>query len=144
AALQALRSGFQAASMAFGPAAIGIWPASVLIISLIALESAIQLIRIGLSQPEERFRATGLLLFLAAVAFMSYGIGWGRCTFLADDGGPGGMGLSSRYGWIVWPGLGTLYFQWLIYGGNRVSHCAPIALLVITVIMLPFNVVTGF
>ena len=144
AAWQALRSGLQALSTGFGPATNGLWPLSALIISLVGFECLQHMLRVLSSQRDDRPRASGLLLFLGALAFMAYGIGWGRCTWQTPDGQPGFMGLSSRYGWIVWPALAAIYFQWLIYGGPRLSRWIPVIMLGIVIAMLPFNIVTGF
>ena len=144
AAWQAGRSALQALSMAFGPGAIGLWPYSAFAICLIAVECAILLVRVLIRSPEERPRALGILLFLGAVAFMAFGIGWGRCTFLTKEDLPGYMGLSSRYCWIMWPALGAIYYMGLIYGKDRWAKWAPIALFSALAAMLPFNVGTGY
>ena len=144
AAWQSLRIALQALSMAFGPAAIGLWPVSALLICVIAFECALMLVRIIAFQIAERPRAAGLLLYLGAMAFMAMGIGWGRSGFLTADGRPGEMGLVSRYSWIMWPALAAIYFQWLIYGGKRFARWVPIVMFGIVTVMLPFNVATGF
>jgi hypothetical protein len=112
---QALRSGLQALSMAFGPAAIGLWPVSAFLLVVFGAEAALLLGRVLAKNPAERPRAFGLLLYLGAMALMALGIGWGRCVFVTAAGEPGGMGLSSRYGWIVWPALACVYFMCLLY-----------------------------
>jgi hypothetical protein len=143
AAWQGLRSALQALSMAFGPAAIGLWPASAFVVGLALFESVIHLARAIVGKKDERPRSSGLLLFLGAVVFMAYGIGWGRSVFLMADGSPGDMGMSSRYGWIVWPALGAIYFQTLIDGSERLARWGPMVLFAIVVAMLPFNTGTG-
>ena len=57
-----------------------------------------------------------------------------------------GFGLLALWGLrrFVWPALAAIYFQWLLYGGPRLSRWIPIIMLGIVVAMLPFNIVTGF
>ncbi len=141
---QSTRIALQALSMAFGPAATGLWPISAFVISLAGFESLQFLGRIFASRIAERPRALGLMLFLAALAFVAFGIGWGRCGFLGDDEGPGYMGMAARYTGLVWPALGTAYFLFLIYGSPRFSKWGPFLLLMIAALMFPFNVATGF
>jgi hypothetical protein len=143
AAWQALRSALQALTMAIGPAAIGLWPVSAVLLFLILFEMALFLVRLLATNVAERPRVLGLLLYLGAVAFMGFGIGWGRCVFVERDGSPGFMGLSSRYGWITWPWLGAAYFLGLLYGGRR-ARWITAGIFGITLAMLPFNVATGF
>lgn len=144
AAWQALRSAMQALSMAFGPGAIGLWPASAFIVGLVSFECIMHLARASIARVADRPRIVGLLLYFGAVLFMAFGIGWGRCVFLTADGQPGDMGFASRYCWIVWPGLAAIYFQWLLFGSKRQARWIPIVLFGITAAMLPFNVATGF
>jgi hypothetical protein len=128
--------------MAFGTAAIGLWPALAIANGLMGAVCAVWLIRAIINRPQERPRLLGLLLFLSSTALLAFGIGWGRCGF-TDGGHPGDMGFASRYGWIVWPGLGLIYFQWLICGGPHLSRWGPIVLFGIVAFLLPFNVGTG-
>jgi hypothetical protein len=97
----------------------------------------------AVNRPQERPRLLGLLLFLSSTALVAFGIGWGRCGF-TDGGHPDDMSFASRYGWIVWPGLGVMYFQWLTCGGRHLSRWGPIVVFGIVVFLLPFNVSTGF
>lgn len=144
ALFQAFRSAIQALDMAFGPAGMGLWPASIFVFSLGLLECALLLLRVLAARIEERPRAFGLLLFLASVCFMAFGIGWGRCGFREANGEPGFMAHAARYSWITWPALGAIYYMWMLYGGPRTSRLVPLGLFSTILIMLPFNVVTGF
>jgi len=144
ASWQALRSGLQSLSTAFGPAAMGIWPASAVIIFLGGFECILFASRQFFRNIADRPRILGLLLYLGAVAFMAAGIGWGRCPFLTEDNQPANMGLAPRYGWMTWPGLAAIYFLWLVEGGRFLSRWIPIALFVIVLLMFPFNMVTGY
>ncbi len=144
AIMQAFRSAVQALDMAFGPAGIGLWPLSIFLICLGMLECVVLLLRVLSTRVDERPRALGLLLFLGAVAFMAFGIGWGRCGFREANGEPGFMAHAARYSWITWPALGAIYYMWMLYGGPRTSRWVPIALFATMLVMLPFNVATGF
>jgi hypothetical protein len=148
AAWQALRSGMQALIMAFGPAAggptdSGLWVVSAIIMFMVCFECVLFLARLLATRVDERPRALGLLLYLVAVAFMAFGIGWGRSGFTTKTGEPSFMGLQSRYGWIAWPAIGAIYFQWLIFGSERLARWVPIVMFGIVVVMLPFNIGTG-
>jgi len=159
---------FEALSMAFGPAAIGLWPVPILIIVALAAYACTLLVNRIAREACERPRALGLLLYLGAVAGLALGIGWGRSGFTDSN-----MGFASRYGWIVWPALGGLYFLGVVYEGvrwpiwlskaemflgRRFSALAerwgafrqrsrpewlPLGLFAATVLMWPFNFGTG-
>ncbi|MCE9534032.1 MAG: hypothetical protein K8T89_23350 [Planctomycetes bacterium] len=150
AAWQALRSALQSLSMAFGPAGSfqpapeWIWTVFAVLICLIGFICVIHLLWALSKRPEVRPRTLGLLLYLSAMAFMAYGIGWGRCVFLTDDGKPGYMGLSSRYAWIMWPAIGAIYFIWLTAARAWLTRWIPIFMFVVVTLMLPFNIATGY
>jgi hypothetical protein len=163
-----LKIAFEALSMAFGPAAMGLWPVSTLVIVALAAYACTLLLRRIVRDRPERPRALGLALYLAAVAGLALGIGWGRSGFT-----DGNMGFASRYGWIVWPALGALYFLGIVYDrdhwpnwlskaemfiGRRFSAFAerwqvfrarshtewlPLGLFATAVLMWPFNFATG-
>lgn len=143
ALLQSLRVALQVLSMSFGQAATGLWPVSALIVGVVLFECLRYLAQALFRQPDDRPRTLGLLLFLGSIVFMALGVGWGRCGF-TDNGKPGTMGLVSRYSWIAWPALGAIYFQWMIYGSERLARFGPIVLFGISLLMLPFNVASGF
>jgi hypothetical protein len=109
-----LKIAFEALSMAFGPAAIGLWPVSLLIIMALAAYACALLLKRIIRDTAERPRALGILSYLAAVGGLAFGIGWGRSGFPDEN-----MGFASRYGWIVWPALGALYFLGLVYERHR-------------------------
>lgn len=144
AAFQGFRSAIQALAMAFGPAGSGLWPVSIFIICFVGLECVLVLLRVLPNNYAERPRVAGLLLYLGAIAFMAFGIGWGRSVFVQANGEPGFMGHSSRYSWITWPALGAIYYLWMLYGTPRTSRWVPTVLFGTLAIMLPFNVATGF
>jgi hypothetical protein len=163
-----LKIAFEALSMAFGPAAMGLWPVSILIIVALAAYACMLLMRRIVRDRAEQPRALGLALYLAAVAGLALGIGWGRSGFT-----DGNMGFASRYSWIVWPALGALYSLGIVYDGDRwpdwlskaemfigrrfsalAEHWEvirvrsrpewlPLAIFGTAVLMWPFNFVTG-
>jgi hypothetical protein len=144
AIIQSFRSAIQALDMAFGPAGTGLWPLSIFLFCLGLLECILLMLRVLSSRIDERPRALGLLLYLGAVLFMAFGIGWGRSGFVQENGEPGFMAHAARYSWITWPALGAIYYMWMLYGGPRTSRWVPIVLFGTMAIMLPINIATGF
>src|SRR5262245_13613603 len=126
--------GLQAQAMALGPAATGIWPVIAVLIVLVGLIVAALL---ALRLRSDQLRAVGLLLFLAAAAAVTFGIGWGRSGFHAA------MGFAWRYAWVTAPAVWVAYFTWLLWGG-RVSVYGPVGLLVTAAVVAPVNTVSGF
>ena len=131
------RVGLQAQSMAFGPAATGIWPAAGAVAALAGFIVVGQLGWAAIRRPADRLRDSGLLLFVGAATAVAFGIGWGRSGFHAD------MGFAWRYGWIVAPAVTAAYFGWLTRGG-RWAVIGPMALFAVTLVTAPINCISGF
>jgi len=140
---QAMRSALQALPMGFGPAVTGLWPVSGAIVGFVSFELLLKMVRLTATRTADRPRIIGLLLFFISMLGMAFAIGWGRCVFLTPEGEPGFMGMSCRYGWILWPALAVVYFLYLLYGSARQAKWVPIFLMLAVTAMLPFNVVTG-
>jgi hypothetical protein len=87
-----------------------------------------------LSQRErgERYRALGVLAFLAGLVTMTAAVGWGRS----------GYGLFGRYSTLLAPGLCAIYFAGVLYprGWGRLI---PLALAVVAAAMAPRNMEVG-
>jgi hypothetical protein len=133
---ESMRVALQAQSVAFGPAATGLWP----VIGIGILIAALWVIGLLVSQVlRDRGDPTtvGLLLFVLAGGAVAFGIGWGRSGFFDD------MGLAWRYGWITFPLIAAACFTWLRCGG-RVGKYAPALLCVFVLIFTPVNSISGF
>ncbi|CAN5830765.1 hypothetical protein BH18ACI4_BH18ACI4_28960 [soil metagenome] len=75
-------------------------------------------------EPEERARAAGLLLFLAAMVSLALGLGMGR------------DGFETRYITLSVPGLCAVYVAWSIYGTSRLE--AHVKTLVFVTVLITF------
>jgi hypothetical protein len=94
---------------------------------------ALAVLRALVSQPAERLRALGMLLFLAGSVGVALSIGWGR-------GGLGPTaGFMSRYTTLALPGLCAVYFAVALYGGRLLGGFTPMALFAGAVLFLPMN-----
>ena len=88
--------------------------------------------------PEERFRATGLLLFLSAMGGMALAIGWSRGGIGAD------AGLVPRYGIALLPGLVAVYLIWCLYGPHSCRNWAQVTIFVIACMFFVPRMVQGW
>jgi len=131
--IESARVALEAQSMAFGPAATGLWPVIGLIVLVVGIKVTFDLaIHI-----RRDLRFAGLLLYLGAGAAVAFGIGWGRSGFMYD------MGFAWRYGWITLPFLFAAYFTWLLRGG-RVAAYGSCALALVALVLAPVNAISGF
>jgi hypothetical protein len=138
--LESARIGLEAQSMAFGPAAGGLWQfaGSAVGIALLVVGLAVvaQLVAWFFRSHGDP-RSVGLLLYVGAAAAVAFGIGWGRSGFHNE------MGLAWRYGWITAPAIWAAYFTWVRRGGN-VSRYGPAALATVALVVFPINEGSGF
>jgi hypothetical protein len=88
------------------------------VLALWAVSGAV-LVRVGWGRPGERFRAAGLLLFLAGSAGLALALGRGRAGL-----GPG-SGPLSRYVTFMAPALCCVYFVAELYGSRAVARWLP-------------------
>lgn len=101
------------------------WPLGAVAAAGLVLLGAGITIGVARRQPNERCRAAGLLLFLAAVMALVLAIGYGR-------GGLGrGSGLMGRYYTILTPGLCCVYLILIIYGRPRLDTWAQRGILLL-------------
>jgi hypothetical protein len=77
---------------------------------------------------EERYRALGILAFLAGIMTMTAAVGWGRS----------GYGLFGRYSTLLAPGLCAIYFVGVLYPRGW-SRFIPLVLLVVAAGMAKRN-----
>jgi hypothetical protein len=103
--------------------------------ALLLLATAGLLARVWRSRPDERWRALGLLLFVAASLALAAGVAWGRAATLGC--------LQSRYVTLTAPFLFCASLAWQRYGGPRTRARLPLALLLVLVLLLPGNTWDG-
>lgn len=115
----AVRVAAQFLAVGFGPCTGYRWALWTLGATLLYLATAAALLLVAWARPAERWRATGLLLFLAGGVLLALGIGWGRA------GRDPYAGLSLRYIPLSAPLLCAVYCTWSLYGGRgmRVALC---------------------
>jgi hypothetical protein len=118
------RTSIQFLSLAIGAAGGQLWPWSGLLVLGLLLSTAIVLLHARRRQVQNRFCASGLLLFLAAIVALALGMGWGRAGAGAE------AGLSPRYTVLTVPALCGVYFAW------GICSPAPVARLVQTTLCL--------
>src|SRR5262249_43711180 len=80
------------------------------------------------SQPAQRDRALGILLFLGAMASLVGGFAWGRAQIE-------GAGLENRYYTLMVPALCAVYLSGVLRGG-AVGRFAPLGLLALQLVIL--------
>jgi hypothetical protein len=96
------------------------------------------LVRVWVKAPPQRSQVFGLVLFLAATASVSLGVGWGR-------GGCGPFaGTAPRYALLMLPPVIGVYLAWVCHGPARARELVPISLLVLFSIGLPLRTEDGF
>jgi hypothetical protein len=134
--VESARIGLQSQSVAFGPAATGMWPWSAIGIVVAAI-FVVALLIWSVCQSRGDSRFVGLLLLVLAGGAVAFGIGWGRSGFHND------MGLAWRYGWITFPPIAAAYFTCLLRGG-RVSFSGSLGLFVAAAMVAPVNSISGF
>ena len=111
------RSAVQFITMGFGPGVVGLgfdprlpmpfWKIVCAAIALLFAVSGWRLVRTWRTQPSERARAAGIILYLAAMLSLALGIGLGR------------NGFETRYVTLSVPALCAVYLAWSIYGSPR-------------------------
>jgi hypothetical protein len=89
-------------------------------------------------RPEERLRATGLLLFLSAMAGMALAIGWSRAWVGAE------AGLVPRYGIALLPGLLAIYLTWCLYGPPSCRNLGQMTIFVIACMFFVPRMIQGW
>ncbi|MGA2031598.1 MAG: hypothetical protein ABSG68_05040 [Thermoguttaceae bacterium] len=109
----ALRTSCEFLAGALGPAGKESWPLSGLLVLAACGLAVLPLLRTLMRRPEERFRAAGLLAWLAAVFVLAAGIGWGR-SFI----GPG-AGFANHYMVLTASLLCFFALVWNAYASPR-------------------------
>jgi len=130
-------------TMGFGPGIVGLsfeeqpvpiafWKVACVGVSAIFASTCWILITVWCKQAAERARASGLLLFLAAMSSLALGLGMGR------------NGFETRYVTLSVPALCATYFAWSLYGPTWIRPAARMLLFATTVILLAPNTWWGW
>jgi hypothetical protein len=101
---------------------------------VLLLLSVAMLVLVWCAQPRERFRASGLLLFLGAMGCLALTIGWGRPT----------QGVAPRYVTLMAPVLCGVYLAWGIYGASSVGRLLQMCLFIFACLVFLPNLRAGF
>jgi hypothetical protein len=107
-------------AMAFGVGVSGIWWAVAGAMIVLGAVTIAHLVRRG-AAPQERPASVGLIAVAAGTAGIAVAIGVGRAGFES------GMGLWSRYAFLMWPLLGAAYLVWVKSGRRVVPMCLCMA-----------------
>lgn len=121
----------------FGSASIPLWPFSGAVTLALLIGTAAALAAQLRERPAARCRALGLLFFLAAMACLALGTGWGRAGY-----GPH-AGLASRYVTSASLALVCVYFAWIIHRVELVGRIVQTALLLLSCAVLVPNLLDG-
>jgi hypothetical protein len=127
-----LTTSTQFLSLSFGPASRALWPYSGLGVLGLALFGVAALVLVWRRQPQERFRAVGLLLFMGASACLALAVGWGRNEGVADQ----------RYVTFGVPMLCGVYFIWVVHGGPS-GRLAQMCLFTLICAVFALNTLDG-
>jgi hypothetical protein len=137
-----LRTALQFLMMGFGPGIVGLsfqdrlpmsfWKISCVAITGLFFLTGWMLLMTWRKQPNERVRAAGLLLFLAAMASLALAVGMGR------------NGFEIRYVTLSVPALCAVYFAWNLYGAPSLQRPVRTLLFATTAIVLVPNTWWGW
>ncbi len=124
-------------AMAVGPGAARSWPVAALVVTALLASAVVLLAVAARSRPEDRGKVFGLLLVLAGIAGLAFGVGRGRAA-LPDQSTP------ARYALLAAPALIVTYFAWELYGPPKSRRWFQGALLAAVLLVLPWNIKSGF
>jgi hypothetical protein len=119
-------------STSTGIAAHHLWPYSAILVTGCVALCLGQLL-MAWRQRRERFRAIGLLLFLAAMASLALGIAWGRSGYQLD------YGLEPRYATLALPGILAVYFTFVVGARRALARALQTGLFLAFLAMVPYN-----
>jgi hypothetical protein len=124
--------------MCVGPGGEAGLPVSALVLLLLLAACAFA-VALSLRQPEEVWRGSGMLCYLAAFLGLALAVGWGRA-------GPGGVTADhgTRFVTLAAPLLCWCYFAaLLVRPPSRPFRLVPVALCVLLLLLLPWSMGEG-
>jgi len=128
---------FQA--LGFGPGVKKYWNFSAIIVNSFLLVTALISIRaIFQKSGLERNRALGITLFLGNAISFAIAVGWGRAAVVPT------AGLQLRYVLLAAPAIITAFYIWELYGLPKLASVVQNGLLLVALLLLPFNTKAGF
>jgi hypothetical protein len=122
----------QVLAMAVGVGVSGIWWVVAAVEVVLGVATIALLVRQG-REPAERPASVGLVAVAAGIAGIAIAVGISRAGFES------GMGLWSRYSFLMWPLLGAAYLVWVQAGRVWV----PISLCLASALAFPTNMGSG-
>lgn len=135
-----LKTAVQFVALGFGPVASQHWTAMMLVTFLVVAGAAwLVLSRALTAEYAERHRALALAAFLVNMGLFSLMIGWGRAGMVEEM-----EGLPPRYVHLSLPTLLVSFAIWEMYGGARLKAAVPLALMMLALVLIPFNTALGF
>lgn len=129
-------------ALGFGPGVAKSWKLSIMItIGFLLVSALAAMLAVMRHKGWERQRALGILLFAGNLVVFALALGWGRAGYyqLAQHKGL----LPERYVLFAVPILVVCFFVWELYGSKKIGNIAQIALLLGTIVLLPFNTKAG-
>jgi hypothetical protein len=108
-----------------------------LIVPILAASAIVALLT-AWRAPEERFRATGLVLFLTSEIATAFAIGWSRAVLGTE------AGLVPRYGVALLPALLAVYLIWCLYGPPSCRNFGQMTIFVIACMFFVPRMIQGW
>jgi hypothetical protein len=128
-----LRGSLMFLTMGFGPAGRILWPTLTIALITLALFAVANLVTAWRSRPEQRPRLVGFLFFLAAMASLAVGVGWGRSGIRPDHA------QMSRYALLAVLLPCCLYLSGGVANAARFGRGLQIALFGLVAFLTPLN-----
>jgi hypothetical protein len=126
-------------ALGLGPVAAKFWKLSILFSFIVLLPSTWLALRgVLLNKKLEQYRALILFLFFGNLALFALAMGWGRAGLVPT------VGLPIRYVLLAVPAFCAAFFVWELYGSKHIRNIMQMSLLIIMVVLIPYNTTMGF
>jgi hypothetical protein len=136
----ALETAVKFLAIGFGPAVRSSWiPAVAAILGALAAGAFAAARAVLRSRGQERYRAFGVLLFVANIVLLALATGWGRATAIQSVYGQ----YPLRYVLMAAPALLVAFFAWELYGPTMLRAIIPGGLCIAMCLLLPLNTLHG-
>ncbi len=123
----------------FGPSAANFWSIFVFAAFAYLLPSFVILVKgILINKDNEKQRALVVLWLVGMLFVFALAIGYGRAGSVPTEGFP------IRYALFSVPLFCTCFFAWELYGNPHIKALFQQGLLILMLLLLPFNMITGF